>query len=192
MTPRAFHAIVEARLRAQRRPAVVACAAASLVGFLQPHGVEGPLFFGSLLGIVVATFQGPGRHPHLDLCEQSAPLFGRELARAKALVPCVLAALATVAYCAGAAAGGGQGDVALRLAIALPAVIAATLTALSATIRYGPSRLLYVVLAVATSGAAYAIAVAGDSLAGELAFCALVAFLALRQYGEALARFDPV
>jgi hypothetical protein len=30
------------------------------------------------------------------------------------------------------------------------------------------------------------------SLLGELAFCAVAAFVGLRQYGEALARYDPV
>ena len=63
-----------------------------------PAGVTTPLFLCSLLGIVIALDQTPGRHRHLDRCEQSAPLFGRELARAKALVPCIAATLATLLF----------------------------------------------------------------------------------------------
>jgi hypothetical protein len=33
---------------------------------------------------------------------------------------------------------------------------------------------------------------AARSIPGELAFCAIVAFFALRQYGEALGRYDPI
>jgi hypothetical protein len=73
----------------------------------------------------------------------------------------------------------------------LAAVIASTLIALSATIRRGYARALYVLLAAAASGAAYALAVGARSIPGELAFCAIVSFFALRQYGEALARYDP-
>ena len=65
---------------------------------IQPAGIAAPLFLCSLLGIALALAQSPGLHPHLDRCEQSAPLFGRELARAKALVPCVAAALAALVY----------------------------------------------------------------------------------------------
>lgn len=73
-----------------------------------------------------------------------------------------------------------------------PAVIACALTALSATTRRGATRALYVLLAFATSGGAYALAVVAHNYAAELGFCAIVAFLALRQYGETLARFDPI
>ncbi|MGA8533106.1 MAG: hypothetical protein WB615_03230, partial [Candidatus Tumulicola sp.] len=182
---------VEARVRAERRTVVYACAAAAVVGAVAPHGLAGPVFFSSLLGILIALVQGPGRYPHLDLCEQSAPLFGRQLARAKALVPCVVATLATLAYVTAAALAGLRGIPAAFL-IAVAAVIPATLTALSATIRTGPARLLYVVLACAVSGVAFTLAVFVGSVPAEVGFAALVSFMALRQYGEALARYDPV
>jgi hypothetical protein len=184
-------AIVETRLRAERRTIVYVAAAAAVVGFVAPSGLAGPVFFCSLLGIVIALVQGPGRFPHLDLSEQGAPLFGRQLARAKALVPCVVAALATLAYVAAAGIAGLR-EIPATFAIALAAVVPSTLTALSATIRSGPSRMLYVVLACATSAAAFCLVVFARSIPGELGFSALVSFLALRQYGEALARFDPV
>jgi hypothetical protein len=41
-------------------------------------------------------------------------------------------------------------------------------------------------------GGVYALAVIADTFLAELAFCVIVAFFALRQYGETLARFDPI
>jgi hypothetical protein len=191
LTGRAFFAIVEARLRSERRTVVYACAAAAVVGFVQPHGLAAPALFGSLLGIVVALIQSPGRFPHLDLCEQSAPVFGRELARAKALVPCVMAVLAVATYCAAATMAGSREPVP-AFVVAVGAIVPGTLTALSATLRAGTPRLLYVVMACAVSAAAFALAAIAGSVPGELGFAAVVSFLALRQYGETLARHDPV
>ncbi|MBV8489847.1 MAG: hypothetical protein JO199_04885 [Candidatus Eremiobacteraeota bacterium] len=192
MTVRAFFAIVEARLHAQRRAAIATCVAAAVVGLIAPRGIEGPLFFGSLLGIVVALLQGPGRHVHLDWCEQSAPLFGRELARAKAFVPCAIALLATFAYCVAGVAMAGPSGFMLRFGVASIAVVACTLTALSATTRTWAPRWLYITLAALASVTAYAFITLADTLPGAVAFCALVSILALRQYGETLARYDPV
>jgi hypothetical protein len=184
-------AVLQARLYAQRRIVFYSCAAAFVAGLIAPAGFAGPLFLCSLLGIAMALAQSPGLHPHLDWCEQSAPLFGRELARAKALVPCIAAALAAVVYVLAQALRGAPA-MPLALPIVLAAVTAGTLTALSATIRRGASRALYVLLAAATSSTAYALVVAAHSVPGELAFCAIVAFFALRQYGETLARYDPI
>jgi hypothetical protein len=187
---RALIAIVRARLFAERRAIIFGYAAAILVGALQPHGAAGPVLFCSLVGIANALLQGPGRHRYLDLCEQSAPLFGREMARAKALLPCVAAVSTTVIYVA------TQGAVLRALpdwsAMAFPPVVAATLIALSATLRDGVARALYVVLAMATSATALAIALVTGSVWIELLVCAIAGYVALRQYGEALARYDPV
>lgn len=191
MTPRALAAIVGARLRAERRIVVYTCAAAAVAGVIQPRGLAGPLFFCSMLGIVVALAQTPGRFAHLDLCEQSAPLFGRELARAKALVACIIALPATLFYCIAAVAGGFSG-VLPNLGLASAAVVAVTLVTLSATIRTGLPRLLYIFFACAASGAAYVLATRTGSYLAEPALCATVSFFALRQYGEALARYDPI
>jgi hypothetical protein len=191
MTARALLAVLEARLYAQRRVVFYSCAAAFVAGLVQPATYAAPLFLCSLLGIASALAQSPGLHPHLDRCEQSAPLFGRELARAKAFVPCIAATIAALIYgCAQLLRGAP--DVPLMLLVALAAVVAATLTALSATIRRGSARVLYVVLAAGTSVAAYTLVVAAHSLIAELAFCGTVAFFAIRQYGEALARYDPI
>lgn len=188
---RALSAVVGARIYDQRRFLAYSCTAALAVGFLAPEGAIGPVLFCSLLGIAVALAQSPGRSPHLDRCEQSAPLFGRELARAKALAPCIAAAFAAIAYCTATIARGSL-DAPLTLVITLGAVAAGTLVSLSATTREGWSRILYVLLAAGASAVAYVLAVVAHQLLAELAFCALVAFVAVRQYGESLARYDPI
>ena len=223
---RAFAAIVRARLRAQRRVIWSCCVAAALVAFLQPHKIfpahdaleadlitrgvwlAGPAFFCGLLGIVVAlTQRGGDRMRQLDLIEQSAPLYGRELARATAAVPVVAAVMATVCYWIAQFAA-GFAAAPTYFVLALASVIASTLVALSATLRRGASRWLYIGIAAATSAIAYLLAVYADAfgpvpkelghypdaigVATELAFCFIAGFLALRQYGEALARYDPV
>ncbi len=219
MTVRALRAIVSGRLRAERRTLIIACATAALVAFIQPHGImtmtdplgadlatrsvwlAGPMFFCSAIGIAVALMQGPGRHAMLDLTEQSAPLFGRELARAKAVVPVVVSFLAAFVYWFAQFLSGFAAPPAFFVLV-LFCVSASTLVALNATIRTGAARSLYVALACATAFIGYVLAVysdaalthSGDALgvASEVAFCALVAFVALRQYGEALARHDAI
>jgi hypothetical protein len=183
--------MLQARLYVSRRFLLYACAVAVFVALVAPLGVTAPLLCCSFLSIAIALDQTPGRHRHLDRCEQSAPLFGRELARAKALVPCIAALLATLLYACAQVARGSP-DAPLTLLVVPPAVIATTLVALSATVRTGATRVLYVLLAAGTSAIAYVLAIVGRSAAAEFAFCVLIAFLALRQYGETLARYDPI
>jgi hypothetical protein len=191
VNPGALAAIVRARLYAQRYALACACAAAFAAGFLRPHDSVAALFVCSAIGIALALLQAPGRYAHLDLCEQSAPLFGRELARGKALAACSASATAMLAYYAAPLAAGAHPS-GTAFAQTTGAVAAGTLVALSATTRTGASRSFYLGLAMLTATVAYAIAIPGRSLPGELAFCAFAAALALRQYGESLARFDPV
>jgi hypothetical protein len=188
---RASIAIVAARLFVERRTILYACATAAVAGLARPHELAVTVFFCCALGIVAALLQTPGRYPDLDVCEQSAPLFGRELARAKGVAPAIIALLVTLAYFSPQIAGSTI-ETATAFSIAAAAAITSTMVALCATLRQGTPRALYVALACATSAGAYFIAAVGTSLAGELAYCALLTFLALRQYGEALARYDPV
>lgn len=192
MSGRATLAILEMRLRTERRTLAFTCATAAVAGFIAPHGLAGPVFFCSVLGIIVALVQSPGRFPHLDLCEQGAPLFGRQLARARALVPCAIVIPAALAYLAAATAFAGLTAIPFTVAVTIAAAVTSTLIALCATIRAGPAQLLYVAMAGAASGVAFTLAAVAHSLWGALAFCALASFLAVRQYGEALARYDPV
>ncbi|HUA09291.1 MAG TPA: hypothetical protein VMA98_08460 [Candidatus Acidoferrales bacterium] len=195
MTARAFAAIAGARLRAERRSLVFACASAAIVGFVQSHAfsLEAPLFFCSTIGIAVALLQGPGRHAYLDVTERSAPLFGRELARAKALAPVVSATLATLICWAAQFLSGFAMPVATFVE-ALACAIASTLVALNATTRSGAGRFVALGSAAATIVAAYLLAKSGGAAgaATESIACAIVGFVALLQYGESLARYDPL
>jgi hypothetical protein len=217
MTRRALTAIVTSRLTGERRATAFACLTAAIVGFIQPHGIApitdpltadvatrsvwlaGPVFFCSAVGIALGLAQGPGRHPYLDIAERSAPLFGRELARAKALAAALSATLAALVYWFAQFLTGFAAPPTFFV-LALASVVASTFVALNATLRSGPRRLLYVALAFATSAIAYLLAVYADAVVGragdalgvatELLFCAVAGFVALRQYGEALARSD--
>jgi hypothetical protein len=195
MTPyvgRSSFALLQARLYVSRQLVLYACAAAAFAALLAPSGTAIPLFLCGALGIVAALEQTPGRHEHLDRCEQSAPLFGRQLARAKALVPCTASVAAVIAYTVVASVRElhAAGIVGLVAAVA---AIATTLVALSASLRSGWPRALYIIGACATSVVAYALsAYAAYGVYAEMIFCVAAAFIALRQYGETLARYDPV
>ncbi len=176
MTARALRAIAGARLRAERRTLVFACAGAAIVGYFATPNLAGPMFFCSMIGIAIALLQGPGRHAYLDTSERSAPLFGRELARAKALAPGSSATIATLVYWLAQFASGAPvppSFVVLTVAV----VLASTLVALNS-----------VALAIATAIIAFAITKSGGAVgvATTLLFCAIVGFIALRQYGESL------
>jgi len=208
----AVAAIVIARLRIQRRLLLWCCAAATLVGCIQPHGIvttsdplaarlaahsvwlAGPVFFCSLLGIAVALAQrGDEGLRQLEMCEQSAPLFGRERARASALVPCIMATVAAFAYWLAQYISGFAAPP-VFFSVALAAVLAATLVALSATLRQKSARWFYVLLAFGSATIVYFFAVyfGAPGLAIGFLFCGGVSLIALRQYGEALARYDPI
>ena len=219
MTLRALRAVVGARLRAERRSLAFACAGAAIVGFVQPHGITaitdpltadiatrsvwlaGPMFFCSTIGIAIALLQGPGRHAFLDTTERSAPLFGRELARAKALAPVFSATLATLVYWSAQFLSGFAAPPTFFL-LAIACVFASTLVALNATVTSGVARAVALACAGGTVVVAYVLAVYADAystksgaavgVATELAVCAIIGFVALRQYGELLARWDPL
>jgi hypothetical protein len=187
VTPKALQAIVGERLRAERRTLVFACAGAAIVGYFATPTLAGPMFFCSTIGIAIALLQGPGRHAYLDTSERSAPLFGRELARAKALAPLVSATVATLVYwLAHFATESVASPVFVVLTVAC--VLASTLVALNATTRSGFARAAALVSAVATIIVAFVLARSGGAIgvATELLFCAVVSFVALRQYGESL------
>ncbi len=188
-------AIVTVRLTKERGVLLVAAAACALLAYLQRYDdasvrFAGCLVCGTLAGIALALLQrGSGRFRELELCEQSAPLYGRELARATALVPCILVTFALAAYWL-AGAIYVRIDPSAAAATAL-AAYAATLIALCAGVRSGAARLLYVAMACAVPALTFALAQAwGPAVPATL--CALAGFIALRQYGEALARYDPL
>ena len=191
MTLRAFVEIVRSRLRAERRTIVVACALGAIVGIVQPHyWLAGPMFICSILGIALALTQGPGRAPFLDACERDAPLFGRELARAKAAATLLAATLAVACYWI-AQNIAGHAIASSYFAMTGACVIATSLIALNATLREGWARMLYIGMSLGFTGAAYWLA-AYNEIGAEYILCAVCGFIALRQYGETLARYEPI
>lgn len=188
-------AIVTVRLSKERGVLVLGAAACALLAYLQRYDdasarLAGCLVFGALLGVAAALLQrGGGRFRELELCEQSAPLFGRELARARALVPCIIVTAALAGYWVVSAAYAGAQVSAIALTAF--AVYAGTLVALCAGVRSGAARVLYLTMACAVPALSFALAVASSALL-PMAFCAAIGFVALRQYGEALARYDPL
>jgi hypothetical protein len=186
-------AIVGTRLRKELRMLLLSSAACGLLAYLQRYDdalaqFAGCLVFGTLAGIAVALLQrGGGRFRELELCEQSAPLYGRELARATALVPCIIVGCACALYWV-VNAWFAQPQAQFVL-VSAAATGAATLTALCATLRKGAARILYVLLACALGILAFALL---RWVVADIAACVAAGFVALRQYGEALARYDPV
>jgi hypothetical protein len=227
MTPvHPLFAIVRERLRRERRLVVSACAASAVAGTIQTHvvappignpfaaeiatraaWVAGPMLFGTILAVIVAVVQrNAGRFRDLEFCEQSAPIYGRDLARATALVPCVVVTLAALVYWAAQFVTGLAAPPAFFVLV-IAAVNATTLVTLSATLRRGFARYLYIVLGASVGLISFFLATYADALrfqpvenhypdvlgiAGALTFCIFIGFVALRQYGETLARYDPV
>lgn len=187
-------AIVTSRLRKDLRILAFSVAACALLAYLQRNDdaaaqLAGCLVFTTLIGVTISLLQrGIGRLRELELCEQAAPLYGRELARATALVPCVIVSAGVSTYWIVAAVY--THPIAGSAALTLCASNAATLTAMSATVRTGIARIVYVTLACSVSAIAFAIA--SRPIVLSLAFCIAVGFIALRQYGESLARYDPI
>jgi hypothetical protein len=121
------------------------------------------------------------------------PLYGRQLARAIAVAPILAALAAPLAVVAGVALGGRPLEPVAAASI-LAAAAAATLVALSARLRTGSNAALYVVLAMATeAGLVVPLFFAhAESFALPLIVAAFIAYVALRAFGETLARYDPL
>ena len=106
VTARAFAGIRAAgaalRLRAVDRCVLVRVVRSLVVGSLRPHGVAGPLFFCSLLGIVVALDAELPGAIRISISASRARRSSDANSHAqRRLVPCIAATLATLAYVAG-------------------------------------------------------------------------------------------
>jgi hypothetical protein len=118
----------------------------------------------------------------------SAPLYGRELARGLAVAPCLIATAAVLA----AVLPAGAGMRAELAAFLTPPAV--TLVALSATLREGAARLRILGSAALTGIAVGSLlqwvprTQTADAAASLFALAA--GFVALRAYGEGLARHD--
>ncbi len=122
----------------------------------------------------------------------TVPLYGRQLARAHAVAPSLLALSLPLGYAAGAALRGYAPDP-QRFVTAVLVALIATLVALSATFRDGRDRALYAGLAL---GAGLSIAVSYTPehawFPVTVALAVGEGFIALRAFGETLARYDPL
>jgi hypothetical protein len=127
----------------------------------------------------------------------AAPLYGRQLARAHALVALAGAFALPLGATLGWALRGAPGNelapggfaVTLFCAAALSAVVA-----LSATPRCGGARAVYALLAVGAGAVTLIPYVTGlrDAPFAGLAAALLLGFFGLRAFGETLARYDPI
>lgn len=149
--------------------------------------------------LVLALARGPatgfGRRPDLigRVSLYAMPLYGRQLARALAIAPAIDALAIPSGVALGAYLRGRHVPRELAVAVGF-ATVAGTLVALSARLRTGPVVGLYALLAVVAEAGVlgpYALRVRQP---GRLAFglAAAIGFTALRGFGEALARYDPL
>jgi hypothetical protein len=123
----------------------------------------------------------------------AAPLYGRELARAEAIVPL----LRTFSFAAALIIGTTlRGDVpsAQTITVVLFSGTVAALTALSGALREGWSNALYALLAISTgivTALSSRIGGYGTILVPTI-IAATMGYVALRAFAETLARYDPV
>ncbi len=229
----ATRAIVWGRFRLLWPAALILLVSSLAVGWMQQNSLSifahntrvsaaqpilwliGPLLYTTLAAIVIAyanTRRTSG--DPFAFCEECAPLFGRQRARAAALLPVIVIFACSAAEYAGARANPNYGTPPTFFLFDAIGAVSAMLVALSIPLREPFGKALYVVLAFGSSMVCGAIVVAVTMLTNpaavsaqgryyvsfndlwggtaELAFAILIGFIALRQYGEALARFDPL
>ncbi|MDP9018994.1 MAG: hypothetical protein M3N19_11840 [Candidatus Eremiobacteraeota bacterium] len=174
----------------------------------------GPLIFTTAIAIAIAYANT--RNSARDIfafCEESAPLFGRHRARASALAPIFIVAICCLAEYIGARLNPNYVTPPTFFVFDAIGAITAMMIALSIPLRSGWNKVLYALLAlsasllcgfIVTTAVTYTndaiLVLMGDNYFGafndlwgglaELGFAILLGFVALRQYGEALARFD--
>jgi len=143
------------------------------------------------LDALPAMAQRGGRMRELELCEQSAPLYARGVARAIALVPSIGAVIALAGYWLVTAISSGPRDLsAAPVLLSMACACAVSIVALGATVRTGFWQAIYILLAAVV--ATTVVMLEYPQLPAAFLFCGIAGFIGLRQYGEALARWDPV
>jgi len=123
----------------------------------------------------------------------TAPLYGRQLARAHAVAPALGALSIPLGYACGTALR-GHPIAPEALATAILVALVATLVSLSSVFRDGARATLYVALAIA---AGFTLIVplwvhAPYAFGAAVTLAIVEGFLALRAFGETLARYDPL
>jgi hypothetical protein len=121
------------------------------------------------------------------------PLYGRQLARAHAIAPCLLALSIPAGYALGSALRTHEFPAPLFIAM-ICAALTATLVSLSSIFREGLRAWLYVALAIVVGPIVtlpYVLRPAHETAIG-LALTVVIGFFALRGFSETLARYDPI
>ncbi len=181
-------AIARSRLQRDVSLTFAFSAIAACVAYFQRYDeplahLAGALVFGTIAAGAAALSVPAWRHHDLTLCEEAAPLYGRELARARAIAPATSALCALAAYWIVAALYGPQP---LAFVVESAAASAAAgIAALCATRERAYGRIAYAGVAAALCAAVFLFS---EIPAAALALCAAAAFVLLRQYGERLAR----
>ncbi|MBV9737917.1 MAG: hypothetical protein JO177_07070 [Candidatus Eremiobacteraeota bacterium] len=206
MRSAATFAIAASRARALWRLAILLIAGSALAGaaiqLIDPatSRIAANVLFTALVAITLAYANGDAaRTDPFAAVEEAAPLFGRQRARANAVFPA-----AVVVGCAAA-----QYIWPISHASTFPweafvvnaaAALTALPIALSVPLRSRRNGVLYAIFALAAAllCASFGSAV-GNSTQSDLAavlasigVAIMIGVLALRQYGEALARYDPL
>ena len=155
----------------------------------------------SLVAISIAFVNGVAtRSDPFAAVEEAAPLFGRQRARANAILPATIVVLCTAAQYAGAMWRANGDFTLIPFVIDAAAALTALPIALSVPLRSAWNALLYAVFAMAAAllCAAFGSAVGNSSqsdlaaVAASVGVAVMIGFLTLRQYGETLARYDPL
>jgi len=163
----------------------------SLGAILAAYGIEVSAPIVTACYCIVAAVSAGLEIRVRDLTYFTAPLYGRQLARAHALT----------ASCVAVAAPAAMLTVGLLEHAAWPwqsvvatfaGSIVAALVGLSGTLRRGVAAAGYAVLAALAGGTIVLLPLAGVALYGWFALAVLLGFLALRAFGETLARYDPL
>lgn len=180
-------AVALTRLHRDAALAYAAALTCALLAYLQRNDdrfvhLAGALVFCSIAGAGSALMLHARRHRELALCEEAAPLYGRELARARALVPAVVAGCGALAYWIVSALY--RPFDAAFFALTIAASFAAAAAALCAGIERGAKRAIF--LAMAAAAAFLCFTLCGIPAAG-IAVAGAAAYAALRHYGEVIA-----
>lgn len=151
------------------------------------------------IAIAYANSRSP-QHNAFAAMDEAAPLFGRQRARANAIVPSALVLLSAGAQYAGAHITTPAAVPTIFFLLNAVGGVTALLIALSVPLRSRWNRALYAALSIGGAllcgGLGAAVFWTTRSQAAAAAVAVVVAlcvgFVALRQYGEALARYDPL
>ncbi len=117
-------------------------------------------------------------------------MYAREVARAIALVPSLGVIIALAGYWIVTEISSGPRALATApVFLSMACACAVSVVALCATVRAGVWQAVYILLAAVV--ATIIVMLEYPQLPAAFLFCGIAGFIGLRQYGEALARWDP-